>query len=209
MEDPDPKATKQEALLGPRTKSQSPKEEKEAKEKEKEEQLKSQFKQKYADPNPSPFSRSWLLSKMFFLWMNPIISIGRKVHFDQEMHYALRDQENIELELKKFDAAWDAIKSKRKLVKTFFRVYACSGLSYILIGLSYVAVQYFASYLIYYSIEKLNAAAQSGANLSYLDIAILTLLIILTRVLISALKNQLNFNLSLLGYRVSFNSIGG
>lgn len=200
-----PNSASKEALLDKKSAKQRKEEEKKAREMERIQKMKVKFIENYADPKRSPFAASWLFSKMFFFWMNPIISVGRSVPFDQDMHYKLRKEEDIEEELKKFEKAWGASKGngKQKFMKTLGKVCGCTICLYILIGIAYVAVQYFASFLIYYSIRQLNKAAETGVNITYETIAILTGLIILTRVFISVLKNQLDFNLALLGYRVT------
>jgi hypothetical protein len=120
------------------------------------------------------------------------------------MHYKLRDTENIDLEGKKLDRIYDGIpKEKRhRLLRALFRMYGCNLIFYMFIGLFYVVCQYSASFLIYFTTNTLIEAVKKKENLTYQMIAFLASMIILSRVFIAILNNQLQFNLNLLGFRV-------
>lgn len=74
----------------------------------KSELLKSQYKQKYCN-DEGPYVKSYWFSKLFFCWINPIISISKKVTFEQDMYYKIPEYDKIENLLKKFERNWDQV----------------------------------------------------------------------------------------------------
>ena len=106
------------------------------------EKRREEFKKNYCESgSQNPYSKSNIFEKLFISWVNPIIEIGQKNTFDENMLFKMPEGHDVKTSCEEFDSNWektlrenqDKIKDSRYietdkkpnlLLKCFLNMYA-------------------------------------------------------------------------------------
>lgn len=73
------------------------------------------FKRKYSKTvHQSPYNKAWCFSKLFFLYVTPILKICTKTTFEQDMNYQINDEDKMVNILEKFEKNWTQLLSENQ-----------------------------------------------------------------------------------------------
>lgn len=125
------------------------------------EKLYKNFRDNFTVPGSSPFEKSGIVSRLFFLWIIPLIRHGSKVTLEQEDTYQLPlSEETIEEAHRKFKESLASVSKGRNnakylVLKAFFRLYKRKYALFFLMNLLIVAGNYFNTGMVYFGTQMI------------------------------------------------------
>ena len=180
-------------------------------------QIKEAFINKYCK-GPSPYQKAGFFSKLFYLWLNPIMNAAAKVPLTQDMHYQLRDEDKSIVIANRMEKLWYEIYPKGQLppgtttpvggfLKMIWRTFTWTLFFSITGMIFFTSMEFMNTYLLYLAINEvglmdysksLEANSDTLTNLAYLMSGF-----IVVKVSSSIFISLIDFSFSVTGKKLS------
>ena len=179
----------------------------------------SEYKYKYTRPGTKgPLERAWCCLKLFYCWVNPILSIAKKITFQQDMHYNHCSKDMISNQIVEFKNNWDFYYKKNKeeilisefnlkkpsiIYKVLWKTYKLKLIACLFLSLIFSLCQYISPFIIYHSLEILKKRDDSpDKEIDYWVIGELLGALVISRIVLTVLNTQLSYQQQVIGIHI-------
>ena len=150
-------------------------------------------------------------------YVNPILQVCKKTDFTQDMHYQLAKEDKVENYLAIFQENWSKLLKKNYdkirnsyfsinkpdlLLKCIWKTHFNKYVICLFLTVVYTACKYINCILMYKTLESFNEDKNGKIIIIVKQFIILMSVLVVTKILFSILKNKLEFELGVLGFKI-------